>query len=218
MDRLARCPECGGVTHPLAEHLVDKGKTSESPANDQDRAVSAPGRSTRTQDSDVPQTIGCANCGEPLGKLQKPMEWDSHPVCGPCYRELSLQKAGVPAQTATTAIAVRQAELPESAVQTPGAPAVVLDGLTRSRAPTRKSNFAISIRSGVLLLCAAAIALYAIVAILESLRILIVYGAVIVAVLAAIFWIRRGIRAFRRKLGFPGASQGARQVRAVVRD
>jgi hypothetical protein len=218
MDRLARCPECGGVTHPLAEHLVEKGKTPETQsAAARVQAASAKGKAIAASISDAPETIGCANCGELIGKLQKPLEWDGHAVCGPCYRELSLQKAGSPVQTTTTAIAVRQSDIPVPTAQGPTAPAGVIDPAARS-ASSRAGDFAIAMRGAVLGLCLTAIALYAIVTILKSLSELIVWGASIVAVLAAIYWIRRGIMAFRRRIGFPTESSGTRRVRSIVRD
>jgi hypothetical protein len=216
MDRLARCPECGGVTHPLAEHLVEKGKTPETQSA-AGKVAPAQSKVASASTSDAPETIGCANCGELIGKLQKPLEWDGHAVCGPCYRELSLQKAGSPVQRTTTAIAVRQSDIPAPTVQGPTAPAGVDDAAARS-ASSRAGDFAIAMRGAVLGLCLTAIALYAIVTILRSLSDLIVWGAGVVAVLAAIYWIRRGIMAFRRRIGFPGESSGARRVRSIVRD
>jgi hypothetical protein len=218
MDRLARCPECGGVTHPLAEHLVEKGKTRGNTSTDGQHPSSfAAENSNIAVSSEASDTIGCANCGEPIGKLQKPLEWDSHPVCGPCYRELSLQKAGLAARTSTTAIAVRQADLPSSQAQPADGPAAGAEATARPRV-ARAGDFAIAMRGAVLGLCLTAIALYAIVIILRSLSELIVWGAGIVAVLAVVYWVRRGILAFRRRIGFAGTANATRQVRSIVRD
>lgn len=39
----------------------------------------------------------CANCGDKIGALEKPVTWDSHVVCASCYTKLSTAAAPAPA-------------------------------------------------------------------------------------------------------------------------
>ena len=137
MDRLARCPECGGVTHPLAHHLV------------------SPDGSNATTKKTAPVDTGpsCSNCGMSLGKLQKPFEWNGQLVCGPCHRMLMLD-ANPPKPDAVTSV-----------VAAPASEEVYLPPIPARRQPT---EFALAIRTACLGLIITAIALYAIVSILQS--------------------------------------------------
>src|SRR5690242_9100521 len=62
LGRLARCPECGGVTHPMAQEILAGQKPTE-----------------KTE---------CDNCGHALGKLLKPRHWQGATVCTSCYHAL----------------------------------------------------------------------------------------------------------------------------------
>jgi hypothetical protein len=118
-----------------------------------------------------------------LGKLQKPFEWNGQLVCGSCHRMLMLD-AGAPKKEAVPAIKATVAEEP------------LLPPVRARRQPT---EFSLAIRTACLGLVFTAIALWAIVSILQSVGYLVLWGAVGIAVIAAIYWIRKGIIAFRRR-------------------
>jgi len=63
LGRLVHCPDCGGVTHTMAGEILARQKPA-----------------AKTE---------CDNCGQALGKLQKPRRWGGSMVCGNCYRALS---------------------------------------------------------------------------------------------------------------------------------
>ena len=204
MDRLARCPECGGVTHPLAGHLVANNEAEKLAAS-----KNADGGGKQKGDL-APDLVACGNCGGPIGKLQKPLEWDGHPVCLACHRELSLEKSRSenPPQTATV-LAKRSNDVPaefDSTSHSARAPTVIT-GLGSRGA----FEFTIAFWGACLGLCATAIAIFLIVVILRSLSVLIIWAAAIIALIAVYYWVRRGILALR----FP---RKVRHVRAIVRD
>jgi DNA-directed RNA polymerase subunit RPC12/RpoP len=178
-DRLAVCPECGGVTHPLAQHLAPAATSSKS------------SKSSKASDSSR-----CDNCGEPLGKLQKPFEWDNHFVCGPCHRMLSLDKKGPTPEPVQVVVASRSDKpIPTDALArlTPG-----FVGGDRKQKPL-PSEFALIVRTACIGLAVTAAALYLIVSILQSLGYLFIWAAGAAVVVAVIFWIRKGIIAIRRR-------------------
>ncbi|MDB5356489.1 MAG: hypothetical protein JWN24_2942 [Phycisphaerales bacterium] len=201
MGRLARCPECGGVTHPLAEHLL------------------APARSTRgiTQlHSTVPD---CANCGQPLGKLEKPQQWEGHVVCGPCRRTLADQAAGI---THVTTLPIRGGDrllLQDESGRTPRPSTVLVNAreATPARLPT---SIAIDLRTLVGLLVASVLAattIYLVITIIHSISVVITWATVGIFALLIAYGFRRAIRTIRRRLGALRPATDALPVRAVVR-
>ncbi|HWE03706.1 MAG TPA: hypothetical protein VG326_14975 [Tepidisphaeraceae bacterium] len=201
MNRLAQCPECGGVTHPLAaELLADKLASSKADAAREDKPIADP----------APDAVLCGNCAGPIGKLQNPLEWDGHSVCLVCYRELSLAKAAAenPVQS-TTALAAQPGNVVTEfhADALPArAPTIIADMASHGAL-----QFTLAFWGACLGLCATALAIFLIVMILRSVGVLILWGAAIVASIAAYYWVRRGILALR----FP---RKVRQVRAIVRN
>ena len=116
MDRLARCPECGSVTHPLAEHLNksadDTTKSAGVVKKPRAKKARKPSKVLEAAiDSTVVPTpsdsVRCDNCGQPLGKLQRGLAWNEHQVCGPCHRTLSVEKHGATPEPVSTAIVSR---------------------------------------------------------------------------------------------------------------
>jgi hypothetical protein len=207
MDRLARCPECGGVTHPLAEHLTapERSKPASVPAKAHKSAPVINSKSqTKSNTKPAPDDDAgvCDNCGEPLGKLQKPFEWDRHFVCGPCHRMLSLDKTANKVEPAVALAPTASQGIPMAPVVDP----VVVDA---KRKPTHPSELALAIRTICIGMCIIAVALYVIVAVLQSLGSLIMWGSIAIVVLAATYWIRKGVLALRRR---------ARGLGAIVRD
>ncbi|HET6251543.1 MAG TPA: hypothetical protein VFE47_27915 [Tepidisphaeraceae bacterium] len=195
MNRLARCPECGGVTHPLAEHLAaaDGSKTVSVPATNSKPQTKSKATS-KTKPAAEDDAGVCDNCGEPLGKLQKPFEWDGHFVCGPCHRMLSLDKTAKKVEAAPAPIVDQGIQAaPSAAVAEP----VVVNARKK---PTHPSELALVIRTICIGMCIIALTLYVIVAVLQSLGSLIMWGAIAIVVLAAIYWVRKGVLALRRRV------------------
>jgi hypothetical protein len=108
MNRLACCPECGGMTHPLAEHLVKSGEISSTAA----AAQAAPAAISQTAPPEPVSEIHCDNCGTAIGKLQKPFIWKGHPVCAACHRLLSEEKARARDESAPAPVVSPPAEAP----------------------------------------------------------------------------------------------------------
>jgi predicted RNA-binding Zn-ribbon protein involved in translation (DUF1610 family) len=80
MGRLVNCPECGGVTHPLAEQLVGGKPTAErdpEPAPSKATAVAAH------------QVRHCDNCGRLIGRLEESHTWRGNVVCVGCHANLA---------------------------------------------------------------------------------------------------------------------------------
>lgn len=205
-DRLAVCPDCGGVTHPLAEHL--QGAEKPSPAK-----PAAPPRKKKRRSAEAsvataaPASEPCSNCGQTLGKLQKPFTWNNHVVCGACYRQLSLDHhdaAGVP-----TALAVRDERVSAGPVPfiSPG-PSPLSD---MPRRHSRLSDFSLHFWGACLGLVAAVVAIYLVVTVLQSLGTLIVWVIVALALAASFLWVRRLLSSLR-------SPRRVRQVQAVVKN
>src|SRR5436305_144810 len=67
LSRLAKCPDCGQITHPMAGEIL----------------------------AQKPQKVAknrCDNCARPLGRLQRPRTWAEATVCAACYRELAFEQ------------------------------------------------------------------------------------------------------------------------------
>ena len=111
LGKLVTCAECGKQTHPLAEQIVVQSRKAEpaKPAPPRQAARKAPATS-------------CANCAQPLGRLQATHEWDSQRVCAPCYHRLSdestLVGTGRPS-TAKPVVATRVQPQPPARVPEP---------------------------------------------------------------------------------------------------
>lgn len=204
MNRLARCPECGNVTHPFAAHLEKKPAAAE--------AQLAPTASKSRKSEKIPpavQTPLCDNCGQPLGKLQKPLTWKKHQVCAPCHHALSLEKQGDNPNSSTTAIVSRpKAELDFVDANPPASRLLGGSGIRRQFAV---SDFTLAFWGACLGLCTTAIVIYLIIRILDSLSTLFIWALVAGGLVIAWFWIKRGLRALR----FP---EKVKQVKAIVRD
>ncbi|MDB5305779.1 MAG: hypothetical protein JWM97_3328 [Phycisphaerales bacterium] len=201
MGRLARCPECGGVTHPLAEHLL-------APAS---HSVAIPTKLHSTSPD-------CANCGQPLGKLEKPRHWDGHVVCGPCRRTLADEAAGA---THVTTLPMRGSDrlrLHDESGRPSQPGAVLVDA--RDAAPARlPASIAIDLRTLIGFFVAsvlAATAIYLVITIIHSIGVLITWATAGIFALLIAYGFRRVIRAIRRRIGALRPT-GALPVRAVVR-
>jgi Zn finger protein HypA/HybF involved in hydrogenase expression len=217
MNRLARCPECGSLTHPLAEHLsgegqklaakagspvkpeVEKKSTAKSRGKSKPASkVAASSEPVTGNESSVPTLVRCDNCGEPLGKLQRPIAWNEHRVCGPCHRALSIEKQG--SSTESTAIVSRLspgAEIIDASSNRQYPPAGVGPEIANLRKQIHVSDFTLAFWGACLGLCATALAIYAIITVLQSLSVLIVWVLIAVGLAAGWFWVKRGVTALR---------------------
>lgn len=194
LNRVARCPDCGALTHPLAQHMTrGMGTGVGLPPTAKPAGANGP---------------SCDNCGQPLGKLQKPFSWRDHFVCGMCLRALKQEVEMEPQPRATTGEIATQASVrPLDA--SAGAP---INGRQLPlTAHTRMPDFAPAFWGACLGLCVSAAGLYVVVVVLQSLSWMIVWGGIVLGFLASAYWIRRGIRSLR-------APRRVRQVRAIVRD
>ena len=72
LGKLVRCPECGNMTHPLAEQIVGRRKPAASPEPAPEPVQAEPLRR-------------CDNCGRALGRLETPKAWETSLVCAPCH-------------------------------------------------------------------------------------------------------------------------------------
>lgn len=226
MDRLACCPECGGMTHPLAEHLVKAGEISVAAggAHSSGRAAT---NSPDAAPADSTREVHCDNCGVPIGKLQTAHPWDGHPVCAACYRKLSMEKTRPAPEAVQQPVAKLAPEVPaqtqpastSDAEPPPATPTQVVAARAIVRAPggaasmmarpapsaekpglmERISEFAWNMRGKIIGLCALLVALYLIVSIIESLKFFLLCTGGIIAVIAIFYWIRRGVIAVRRR-------------------
>lgn len=93
MGRLVNCPECGGVTHPLAEQLVAGGR----PAAEPDKAPAPPATAA------AHQVRHCDNCGRLIGRLELSHVWQGNLVCVTCHANLP-HAAGAPAGKVAAAV------------------------------------------------------------------------------------------------------------------
>jgi hypothetical protein len=199
---LARCPECGGVTHPLAEHLL------------------APPTQTATAFTRLHSpSPDCANCAQPLGKLETPRKWNGHVVCGPCHRTLADESAGV---THVTALPIRgsdrlQLQNESNRASRPGAIRVDARDPAPARLPT---SIAIDLRTLAGFFVASVLAaatIYLVITIIHSIGVLISWATIGVFALLFTYGIRRAIRAVRRRFGALRPAASALPMRAVVR-
>ena len=69
------CPDCGDNTHPVAEQVIKR------------RAAVA--KKTTIENPVAPHA--CANCAQPIGRLQKLHLWDNKVICAQCHATLSRE-------------------------------------------------------------------------------------------------------------------------------
>ena len=80
LGKLVTCAECGAQTHPLAEQIVVQSRKP-NPSKPAPALQSVPKATATT----------CANCAQPLGRLQATHDWEAQKVCAPCYHRLSTE-------------------------------------------------------------------------------------------------------------------------------
>lgn len=230
LGRLARCPECGGITHPLAEQLAAPTAATAKRSNGSHPAAirRSPGAAVRGGQgrgviegaslATLPQpgATVCDNCGEALGKLQKPFRWDDHVVCGPCHQALKTELPGATSTRSDSLIVsprARRGASREADELSPPKPRAFL--VNEPRSPGAASDAALALRTAGLGLFATAAALFLLVSVLHAIGVLLAWSAAAAAILVLAYWARRGVLTVRRRL--TPAPNAHRAIRAIVR-
>jgi predicted RNA-binding Zn-ribbon protein involved in translation (DUF1610 family) len=184
LGRLARCPECGGVTHPMAQQILARQKPCDK--------------------------IECDNCGHALGKLQKPRRWEKATVCTPCFIALRTEEAERQGLSHTPAapsarVTVRTVGAPIEQMSTPEFPrrrlAAPQNHLTHNLSEVRA--MARSAAAGLLLTVAA---LIVVTYVIRAMGTLLIWSAAFLLLALAGILIYRSYIALRRRLTGKGAS------------
>lgn len=192
LGRLVHCPDCGGVTHPMAGEILARQKKKEK------------------------DKVDCDNCGQALGRLQKPRRWGKCSVCGPCYRALrteqieqdrAISEASPMAPAArSSVVSVRTLDLDQASAIAPltarrQLPAPAVQAGSRSPAalilpPGLASSFRTAAMG--LLVCAAAVivAMY----VLRAIGSLLLWSACVAVGLGALLLIARMVFLIRRRM------------------
>src|SRR5438045_2074065 len=93
LDKLVTCPECGRATHPLAvEILSATGVPVPASGAQGGKSPNATGAAAGPAPAEAAPEHHCANCAQPIGKLQKLNLWQNRVVCAACYRRLSKEE------------------------------------------------------------------------------------------------------------------------------
>lgn len=209
---LTVCPECGGVTHPLAAHISPAPSTK---LNEVKERIPQP-VATAVATTPPAATI-CANCGRSLGKLEKSEGWNESQVCVECHQTLREQSTGkshvapdgAPAAARTSPSGVkprlnRVASFVRSAVGSVQNGPADQDSriLPRASLGARSSRVARNLAIWIIVMAAG---LYFIVSLLRSFSVVIMLGAVAALGIFAFYRARRGISKMRSRLWGPPA-------------
>ena len=81
----------------------------------------------------------------------------------------------------------------------------------------RMGEFAWAMRGKILFFFAVALALYLIVSIIKSLGVILLWAAGIVALVALVYWVRRGFLAVRRRITSGRSGNALRRITSLVR-
>lgn len=180
MGRLVNCPECGGVTHPLAEQLVG-GK----PAADPEKAPAAPAVAAH-------QVRHCDNCGRLIGRLELSHVWQGNLVCVACHA--NLPHGAAPAATTKSKRDRAKADMPSAPLATAGdVQRVEVQRIaTEASPPTRFALFLATRPARVVLaLCTLGLAIYFVYSFVQVVGLLTNLVVVGVLLLVALFFLFR---------------------------
>jgi DNA-directed RNA polymerase subunit RPC12/RpoP len=92
LDKLVTCPECGKSTHPLACEILSATGVAIPSSAQGSQSAGAGGAAAPSAKADAAPAQVCANCAQPIGKLQKLNLWQNSVVCAACYRRLSKEE------------------------------------------------------------------------------------------------------------------------------
>ena len=77
LDKLVTCPECGQATHPLACEILSATGVAVPASAQGSRPPAASGTVAGSVKTEAAPAQVCANCAQPIGKLQKLNLWQS---------------------------------------------------------------------------------------------------------------------------------------------
>ena len=204
LGKLVTCAECGAQTHPLAEQIVVQSRKPE------------PARPAPTpQPASKAAAIACANCAQPLGRLQATHDWEGENVCAPCYHRLSsestLPGGGRPA-TAKPVVATRIQPQPPGRV-----PEEVLSISGSSYSAALPLTLRERVTRGVMVFVVGVVAVYGALTLLRDIAGLIAVAAVAVLALLALYALFRSkVSARLRTRTPPGERESAHADGALV--
>lgn len=102
LDKLVTCPECGRATHPLAVEILSATGVTAPSAAQAGQSPNASGTAGGAAKAEEAPAHQCANCAQPIGKLQKLNLWQNSVVCAACYRRLSKEEPEAAVKTVAT--------------------------------------------------------------------------------------------------------------------
>lgn len=197
MGKLVRCPECGSMTHPLAEQIV-----AGQPGHDDAAEAAMSERQARPVKTAAapagPQIDPCGNCGRLIGRLETRHAWHGSVVCTGCHHMLSNPQPLVAAQPMVSI------EDLDSGKSTRGkrtlAPGRVRRVEPVAARPSAAQRLLPPLRGGgpvrfLLLLCAIALAIYFVLTFVRFLGVLFNVATVGLLLLLALYFLYRGDRA-----------------------
>ena len=176
LRKLVACHACGRTTHPLAKRLV-------AVAEETKKNVKA---------KSAGKARACANCREPIGKLQCVKEWAGKTVCHGCQVKLIAETTAALPQPSRTAAAAVPA-LPHPSV----APHAARPAAPRSPAPLELS---IAPLAPVLLLGMTMAAFFAAVSVMSYVGGFVSALLLVAAAAVGLRWLRRGTVSVRARL------------------
>ena len=200
LGKLVTCAECGAQTHPLAEQIVVQSRKP-------DPAKPKPTRAPAAQAA----TPACANCAQPLGRLQATHEWEDQKVCAPCYHRLSDEStlSGNARPTKARPVVATRVHPPA-----PG-PAPLLPPAGSPYASQHPLGLRERVTRGVMVFVVGAVAVYGALTLLRDIAGLIAVAAVAILALFALYGLFRSKLAARFRTratppgGEPASADGA---------
>jgi DNA-directed RNA polymerase subunit RPC12/RpoP len=102
LDKLVTCPECGKSTHPLACEILSATGVAIPSSAQGSQSPGAGGTASPSPKTEAAPAQVCANCAQPIGKLQKLNLWQNSVVCAACYRRLSKEEPEAAVATAAS--------------------------------------------------------------------------------------------------------------------
>ena len=195
LGKLVTCAECGAQTHPLAEQIVVQSRKPEPAKPKSRRGPAAEAASA-----------ACANCTQPLGRLQATHEWESQRVCAPCYHRLSDEST-----LAGNAKPSKARPVVATRVQPPApSPAPLLPPAGSSYPAPHPLGLRERLTRGVMVFVVGAVAVYGALTLLRDIAGLIAVAAVAILALLALYGLFRSkLSARLRTRTAPGGGESA---------
>ena len=174
LRKLVACHACGRTTHPLAKRFAAAAEETKKAAKAKSPA----------------KARACANCREPIGKLQSVKEWAGKTVCHGCQVKLiSETTAALPQPARSAAVAALPSHPAQAHAPRPAGP--------RSPAPLELS---IAPLAPVLLLAMTMAAFFAAVSVMSYVGGFVSALLLVAAAAVGLRWLRRGTVSVRARL------------------